>query len=148
MRLKTLVAALLPLVLLGCGGGGGGGDNSPPSVTGSFSRTELPFNGGAVQITVTVRDPSGVAFAEVSLSPAPPGFNPVSLNAQNQETVTGTVTISLPMNSGLTDANYQVIVRARDTLGNEGTVTLGTLIVRSPLSNLPSLPNPSGAFAD
>jgi len=68
MRLKISFAVLLCLALLGCGGGGGG-DNSPPSATGTFSRTDLPFGGGTVQITVTVNDPSGVAFAEVDISP-------------------------------------------------------------------------------
>lgn len=148
MRLKTLLAMLMPFVLFGCGGGGGSGDNSPPSATATFSRTELPFNGGTVQITVTVSDPSGVEFAQVSLSPVPQGFNPITLNTQNQKTVVSTVTISLPLNSSASDATFQVTVRARDTLGNEGTVTVGTITVRSPLSALPSLPNPSGAFSD
>lgn len=147
MRLKVLFTVLLGFALIGCDGGGGR-DNSPPSATGAFSRTELPFGGGSVQITVTVNDPSGVAFAEVSLSPAPTGFNPISLSTQNQKTVVDTVTVSLPLNPNVSDAVYQVIVRARDTLGNEGTVIIGTIIVRSPLSTLPSLPSPSGAFTD
>ncbi len=147
MRLKISFAVLLCLALLGCGGGGGG-DNSPPSATGTFSRTDLPFGGGTVQITVTVNDPSGVAFAEVDISPRLQGFVPIALSVQNQKTVTSTVTISLPLNSGVSDAVYRVTVKARDALGNEGTVVIGTITVRSPLSALPSLPNPSGAFAD
>lgn len=147
MRLKISFAVLLCLALLGCGGGGGG-DNSPPSATGTFSRTDLPFGGGTVQITVTVNDPSGVAFAEVDISPRPSGFSPIALIAQNQKTVTDTVMISLPLNSGVSDAVYRVTVTARDTLGNEGTVFIGTVTVRSPLGALPSLPNPSGAFVD
>lgn len=147
MRLKISLAVLLCLALLGCGGGGGG-DNSPPSATGTFSRTDLPFGGGTVQITVTVNDPSGVAFAEVNLSPAPPDFKSISLSTENQKTVISTVIISLPLNSTVSDAVYQVIVTAGDTLGNEGTSVIGTITVRSPLSTLPSLPSPSGAFAD
>lgn len=147
MRLKFLLAILMPFILLGCGGGGGG-DNSPPSASGNFSRNELPFSGGTVQITVTVSDPSGVEFAEVNISPAPPGFNPISLSTQNQKTVVSTVTISLPLNSGISNATYQVTVKAKDTLGNEGAVIIGTITVRSPLSALPPLPNPSGTFSD
>lgn len=147
MKMRVLLAMSLTLALLGCGGGGDG-DKSPPSAAGTFSRGELPFNGGSVQITVTVSDPSGVAFAEVNLSPAPSGFNPIPLNTQNQKTFVGTVTISLPLNSGISDAVYQVIVKARDTLGNEGTVIIGAVTVRSPMSALPSLPNPSAVFAD
>ncbi|MFN3420802.1 MAG: hypothetical protein ACK40X_03645, partial [Armatimonadota bacterium] len=104
MRLKVLPTMLLGLsfMLLGCGGGGGG-DNLPPSATATFSRTDLSFSGGTVQVTVTVSDPSGVAFAEVDVSPRPPNFNPVSLNAQNQKTIVSTLIISLPLNSGLSD---------------------------------------------
>ncbi len=146
MRWKALLALVLPLILLGCGGGVGEGDRTPPSATGVFSRTELPFGGGTVQITVTISDPSGVAYARIDVSPRPTNFNPVELAPQNQQTVTTNITVSLPTNSGVSDAVYEVRVTARDALGNEGTLVVGTIRVRSPLTNIPSLPDPSGAF--
>lgn len=147
MKLKILLLMPAFLIFLGCGGGNGV-DNSPPSATATFSRTELPFSGGAVQMTLTLSDPSGVAFAEVNISPTPLGFDPIPLSTQNQKTVVSTITISLPLNSSISDAVYRVIIKTRDTLGNEGTILIGTLTVRSPLSALPSLPSPSGAFPD
>lgn len=147
MKLRVLLAMSLTFALLGCGGGGDG-DNSPPSVSGSFSRTELAFNGGTVQITLTVSDPSGVESVQVDIFPRPSGFNPINLDPQNQKTFVSTLTISLPLNSGVSDVVYHVTVKARDSFGNEGTVIVGTVTVRSPLGTLPSLPNPAGAFPD
>jgi hypothetical protein len=143
---RILLALILPFALFGCGGGGGEGDRTPPSATGSFSRTELPFGGGIVQVTVTISDPSGVAFARIDVSPRPPNFNPTELAPQNQQTVTANITISLPANGSVSDMVYQVRVTARDTVGNEGTVVVGEIRVRSPLASIPNLPDPSGAF--
>ncbi len=149
MGRRILLALILPLILpfalFGCGGGGEG-DRTPPSATGSFSRTELPFGGGEVQVTVTVSDPSGVAFARIDVSPRPPNFNPTELVPQNQQTVTANITISLPANGSVSDMVYQVRVTARDAVGNEGTVVVGEVRVRSPLAGIPNLPDPSGAF--
>jgi hypothetical protein len=143
---RILLALILPFALFGCGGGGGEGDRTPPSATGSFSRTELPFGGGTVQVTVTISDPSGVAFARIDVSPRPPNFNPTELAPQNQQTVTANITILLPANGSVSDMVYQVKVTARDTVGNEGTVVVGEVRVRSPLAGIPNLPDPSGAF--
>ena len=145
MGRKILLALILPLALLGCGGGDGG-DRTPPSVTAVFSRTELPFGGGTVQVTVTISDPSGVAFAQIDVSPRPPNFSPTQLSPQNQQTVTANITISLPANGSASDMVYQVRVTARDVFGNEGTVVVGEVRVRSPLAGIPNLPDPSGAF--
>jgi hypothetical protein len=41
---------------------------------------------------------------------------------------------------------YQVRVTARDAVGNEGTVVVGEVRVRSPLAGIPNLPDPSGAL--
>jgi hypothetical protein len=142
---RILLALILPFALFGCGGGGGG-DRTPPTATGSFSRTELPFGGGTVQVTVTISDPSGVAFARIDVSPRPPNFNPTELVPQNQQTVTANITISLPANGSVSDMVYQVKVTARDAVGNEGTVVVGEVRVRSPLAGIPNLPDPSGAF--
>lgn len=49
---------------------------------------------------------------------------------------------------GLSDTVYQVVIEAENSLGNEGTVVIVKLTVQSPLSTLPSLPAPSGAFLD
>ncbi|MCS7264990.1 MAG: hypothetical protein NZ805_09180 [Armatimonadetes bacterium] len=147
MMLRIFPFALLLFLLLGCGGGNGR-DNSPPSATGNFSRSELPFTGGTVQIALNLIDPSGISFAELDISPRPTNFAPIPLNAQGERTLVGTVTISLPLNPSATEVVYRVTVRARDTLGNEGTVEIGTLTVRSPQGNLPPLPDPSGAFSD
>ncbi|MEJ7613346.1 MAG: hypothetical protein SQA66_06875 [Candidatus Fervidibacter sacchari] len=145
MGRKILLALILPFALLGCGGGDGG-DRTPPSVTAVFSRTELPFGGGTVQVTVTISDPSGVAFAQIDVSPRPPNFSPTELAPQNQQTVTANITISLPANGSASDMVYQVRVTARDVFGNEGTVVVGEVRVRSPLAGIPNLPDPSGAF--
>jgi len=145
MGRRILLALILPFALLGCGGGDGG-DRTPPSVTAVFSRTELPFGGGTVQVTVTISDPSGVAFAQIDVSPRPPNFSPTELAPQNQQTVTANITISLPANGSASDMVYQVRVTARDVFGNEGTVVVGEVRVRSPLAGIPNLPDPSGAF--
>ncbi len=145
MGRRILLALILPFALFGCGGGGGG-DRTPPSATGVFSRTELPFGGGTVQVTVTISDPSGIAFARIDVSPRPPNFNPTELAPQNQQTVTANITIPLPANGSVSDMVYQVKVTARDAVGNEGTVIVGEIRVRSPLTGIPSLPDPSGAF--
>lgn len=145
MGRRILLALILPFALLGCGGGDGG-DRTPPSVTAVFSRTELPFGGGTVQVTVTISDPSGVAFAQIDVSPRPPNFSPTELAPQNQQTVTANITISLPANGSASDMVYQVRVKARDVFGNEGTVVVGEVRVRSPLAGIPNLPDPSGAF--
>jgi hypothetical protein len=142
---RILLALILPFALFSCGGGGGG-DRTPPTATGSFSRTELPFGGGTVQVTVTISDPSGVAFAQIDVSPRPPNFSPPELNPQNRQTVTANITISLPTNGSVSDMVYQVRVMARDAVGNEGTVVVGEVRVRSPLASVPNLPDPSGAF--
>ncbi len=145
MGRKILLALILTFALFGCGGGDGG-DRTTPSVTAVFSRTELPFSGGTVQVTVTVSDPSGVAFARIDVSPRPSNFSPTELAPQNQQTVTANVAIPLPANGSVSDMVYQVKVTARDAIGNEGTVVVGEIRVRSPLSGIPSLPDPSGAF--
>jgi len=145
MGRRILLALILPFALFGCGGGDGG-DRTPPSVTAVFSRTELSFSGGTVQVTVTVNDPSGVAFARIDVSPRPSNFSPTELAPQNQQTVTANVTIPLPANGSVSDMVYQVRVTARDAIGNEVTVVVGEIRVRSPLSGIPSLPDPSGAF--
>lgn len=156
MRLKILLAAMLSFALFGCNGDGRRDvgvieDNLPPSATVNFSRTVLPFNGGSVEITVNVSDPSGVKFAEVNISPTPIGFAPVQLVPENRtvKTATKTLVVLLPLNSSRTDVTYQVTVRARDELNNEGTINIGTLTVRSVYSDFPSitpLPDPSGTF--
>ena len=146
MGRKILLALILPFALFGCGGGGEGGDRTPPSVTAVFSRTELPFGGGTVRITVTISDPSGVAFARIDVSPCPSNFSPIELAPQNQQTVTTNIDVSLPVNGGASDVVYQVSVTARDAAGNERTVVVGEIKVRSPFTGIPSLPDPSGAF--
>jgi len=144
MGRKILLALILPLALLGCGGDGG--DRTPPSVTAVFSRTELPFGGGTVQVTVTISDPSGVDFAQIGVSPRPPNFSPTQLSPQNQQTVTANIEVSLPVNGSASDVVYRVSVKARDAVGNEGTIVVGEIRVRSPLAGIPNLPDPSGAF--
>jgi len=146
MGRKILLVLILPFALFGCGGGGDGGDRTPPSVTGVFSRTELPFGGGTVQVTVTISDPSGIASVQIDVSPHPPNFSPTEIDPQNQQTVIANITISLPANGSVSDMVYQVKVKAKDAVGNEGTVVVGEIRVRSPFTGIPSLPDPSGAF--
>jgi hypothetical protein len=105
---------------------------------------ELPFSGGTVQLEATVTDPSGVAFVEFSVNPTLPNL-PRPLTPDNQGRVTTSIT--LPANIATTDQSYQFQLRVRDNRGNEATVIVGTVVVRSPFAGIPPVPPPP-TFSD
>jgi hypothetical protein len=165
MRKGWLFVAITALFLsAGCGGGGGAGfvtppptggqlgvDNQPPTVIGrlisgtqSGQFLELPFSGGTVQLEATVTDPSGVAFVEFSVNPTLPNL-PRPLTPDNQGRVTTSIT--LPANIATTNQSYQFQLRVRDNRGNEATVIVGTVVVRSPFAGIPPVPPPP-TFSD
>ncbi|MFA0758636.1 MAG: hypothetical protein KEFWMYNX_000564 [Candidatus Fervidibacter sp.] len=158
MRLSFLFSVTALFWLAGCGGGGGfvppptgGGqlgtvDNQPPTVNGrlisgtqSGQFLELPFSGGTVQLEAIVTDPSGVALVEFSVNPTLPNL-PQPLTRDNQGRVTTSIT--LPANLATTNQSYQFQLRVRDNRGNEATVIVGTVEVRSPFVGIPPLPQP------
>ena len=158
MRLSFLFSVTALFWLAGCGGGGGfvppptgGGqlgtvDNQPPTVNGrlisgtkSGQFLELPFSGGTVQLEAVVTDPLGVALVEFNINPSLPGL-PRPLTPDSQGRVT--TSIPLPPNLSSTDQTYQFRLRVRDNRGNEGTVGVGTVVVRSPFAGIPPLPAP------
>jgi hypothetical protein len=165
MRKGWLFVAITALFLsAGCGGGGGAGlvtppptggqlgvDNQPPTVIGrlisgtqSGQFLELHFLGGTVQLEATVTDPSGVALVEFSVNPTLAGL-PRPLTPDNQGRVTTSIT--LPANIATTNQSYQFRLRVRDNRGNEATVIVGTVVVRSPFAGIPPVPPPP-TFSD
>ncbi|MFA0751923.1 MAG: hypothetical protein SLRJCFUN_002326 [Candidatus Fervidibacter sp.] len=160
MRLPFLFSVTALLWLAGCGGGGGGGfvppppgggqagavDNQPPTVNGrlisgtqSGQFLELPFSGGTVQLEAVVTDPSGVALVEFNTNPSLSGL-PRPLTPDSQGRVT--TSIALPPNLSAADQTYQFSLRVRDNRGNEGVVSVGTVVVRSPFVGIPPVPQP------
>lgn len=165
MRKGWLFVAITALFLsAGCGGGAGlvtppptggqlGVDNQPPTVIGrlisgtqSGQFLELPFSGGTVQLEATVTDPSGVALVEFSVNPTLSDSDLTrSLKPDNQGRVTDSIT--LPPNIATTNQSYQFQLRVRDNRGNEATVIVGTVVVRSPFAGIPPVPPPP-TFSD
>jgi hypothetical protein len=165
MRKGWLFVAITALFLsAGCGGGAGlvthpptggqlGVDNQPPTVIGrlisgtqSGQFLELPFSGGTVQLEATVTDPSGIALVEFSVNPPLSDSDlPRSLKPDNQGRVTDSIT--LPPNIATTNQSYQFRLRVSDKRGNDTTVIVGTVVVRSPFVGIPPVPPPP-TFSD
>jgi hypothetical protein len=167
MRKGWLFVAITALFLsAGCGGGAGlvtppptggqlGVDNQPPTVIGrlisdtqSGQFLELYFLGGTVQLEATVTAPSGIALVEFSVNPPLSDSDsdlPRSLKPDNQGRVTTSIT--LPPNIATTNQSYQFQLRVRDKRGNEATVIVGTVVVRSPFAGIPPVPPPP-TFSD